>query len=198
MTGLTAVEGWESHASILACPGYFFRDRWLKFGPNCGSAKQQKMARIIKPHVAAFTAAPLESCCHRKPQGKMCRGISNRGGKRSLSPSPVSFPDTQQRPLLSTQWRAHWNPAICRFANGYWGSVAWAQCTMAGTCERSSYDFSRSSWTRIAFYLWHKQQCPRLGKHHVIKPHTIHRVTAAFAGKPHFSLHFPSDVESSF
>lgn len=76
--------------------------------------------------------------------------------------------------------------------------MAWAQYTMAGTCEWSSYDFSRNSWTGIAFYLWHKQQCPRLGKHHVIKPHKIHRVTEAFAGKPHFSLHFPSDVESSF
>lgn len=35
------------------------------------------MARIIKPHVAAFTAAPSERGCHRKPQGKMCREISN-------------------------------------------------------------------------------------------------------------------------
>lgn len=191
------------HASVLGCPGYFFRDRWLKFGPNCGwgLAKQQKMVRVTKPHVAAFTAAPSESCCHRKPQGKMCREISNsvaEGRAVFTFPSPVSFPDTQKCPLLSTSQRAGWTPAICRFANGYWGSVAWAQCTMAGTCEWSSYDFSRSSWTRIAFYLWHKQQCPRLGKHHVIKPHTIHRVTAAFAGKPHFSLHFPSDVESSF
>lgn len=76
--------------------------------------------------------------------------------------------------------------------------MARAQCTMAGTCEWSSYDFSRNSWTRVALYLWHKQQCPRLGKHHVIKPHQIHRVTAASAGKPQFGLHFPSDVESSF
>lgn len=92
MTGLTAVEGWESHASVLGCPGYFFRNRWLKFGPNCGSAKQQKMARIIKPHVAASTATPLESCCHRKPQGKMCRGISNRGeGSVHFPPALSAF-----------------------------------------------------------------------------------------------------------